>query len=211
MKNLFQQKNVLYLLFPFALILALITAGSLVDFSQYPSAAADGAAWDKNWEMMAKVVGIEAPGDGLTLLTNNSVLAGEDTYYASWTAGEPSHYTNADGDEVDLYPAQLYVLLYGCADQAAAEKACADFLAREQETYTVHSQRTEEHNAQSYTVLDYTGGSAGNPYGRGSSTFAVRGSYVLVAELLATDGFDGDVPRMLADFLDGVHYSADLG
>ena len=210
MKNLFRQKNVLYLLFPFALILALIAAGSLVDFSQYPSAAADGAAWDKNWEMMAKVVGIEAPGGGLTLLTNNSVLAGEDTYYASWTVGEPSPYTNADGDEVDLYPAQLYVLLYGCADQAAAESACAGFLAREQQTYTVHSQRTEEHNAQRYTVLDYTGGSAGNPYGRGSSAFAVRGNYVLVAELLAQDSFDGDVSRMLSAFLDGVHYSADL-
>lgn len=210
MKNLFRQKNVLYLLFPFALILALIAAGSLVDFSQYPSAAADGAAWDKNWEMMAKVVGIEAPGGGLTLLTNNSVLAGEDTYYASWTVGEPAPYTNADGDEVDLYPAQLYVLLYGCADQAAAESACAGFLAREQQTYTVHSQRTEEHNVQRYTVLDYTGGSAGNPYGRGSSAFAVRGSYVLVAELLAQDSFDGDVSRMLSAFLDGVHYSADL-
>ena len=210
MKNLFRQKNVLYLLFHFALILALIAAGSLVDFSQYPSAAADGAAWDKNWEMMAKAVGIEAPGGGLTLLTNNSVLAGEDTYYASWTAGEPAPYTNADGDEVDLYPAQLYVLLYGCADQAAAESACADFLAREQETYTVQDQRTEEHNAQRYTVLDYTGGSAGNPYGRGSSAFAVRGNYVLVAELLAQDSFDGDVSRMLSAFLDGVHYSADL-
>lgn len=210
MKNLFRQKNVLYLLFPFALILALIAAGSLVDFSQYPSAAADGAAWDKNWEMMAKAVGIEAPGGGLTLLTNNSVLAGEDTYYASWTAGEPAPYTNADGDEVDLYPAQLYVLLYGCADQAAAESACAGFLAREQQTYTVHSQRTEEHNAQRYTVLDYTGGSAGNPYGRGSSAFAVRGNYVLVAELLAQDSFDGDASRMLSAFLDGVHYSADL-
>ena len=210
MKNLFRQKNVLYLLFPFALILALIAAGSLVDFSQYPSAAADGAAWDKNWEMMAKVVGIEAPGGGLTLLTNNSVLAGEDTYYASWTVGEPAPYTNADGDEVDLYPAQLYVLLYGCADQAAAESACAGFLAREQETYTVQDQRTEEHNAQRYTVLDYTGGSAGNPYGRGSSAFAVRGNYVLVAELLAQDSFDGDVSRMLSAFLDGVHYSADL-
>ena len=210
MKNLFRQKNVLYLLFPFALILALIAAGSLVDFSQYPSAAADGAAWDKNWEMMAKAVGIEAPGGGLTLLTNNSVLAGEDTYYASWTAGEPAPYTNADGDEVDLYHAQLYVLLYGCADQAAAESACADFLAREQETYTVQDQRTEEHNAQRYTVLDYTGGSAGNPYGWGSSAFAVRGNYVLVAELLAQDSFDGDVSRMLSAFLDGVHYSADL-
>lgn len=147
---------------------------------------------------------------GLTLLTNNSVLAGEDTYYASWTVGEPAPYTNADGDEVDLYPAQLYVLLYGCADQAAAESACAGFLAREQQTYTVHSQRTEEHNAQRYTVLDYTGGSAGNPYGRGSSAFAVRGNYVLVAELLAQDSFDGDVSRMLSAFLDGVHYSADL-
>lgn len=210
MKKLFQQKNLLYLLFPVALILALIAAGSLIDFSQYPSAAADGAAWDKSWEMMAKVVGIEAPGDGLTLLTNNSVLAGEDTYYASWTAGEPAPYTNADGDEVDLYPAQLYVLLYGCADRAAAESACADFLAREQETYTVQDQRTEEHNTQRYTVLDYTGGSADNPYGRGSSAFAVRGNYVLVAELLAQDSFDGDVSRMLSDFLDGVHYSADL-
>lgn len=149
-------------------------------------------------------------GGGLTLLTNNSVLAGEDTYYASWTVGEPAPYTNADGNEVDLYPAQLYVLLYGCADQAAAESACAGFLAREQQTYTVHSQRTEEHNAQRYTVLDYTGGSAGNPYGRGSSAFAVRGNYVLVAELLAQDGFDGDVSRMLSAFLDGVHYSADL-
>ena len=143
-------------------------------------------------------------------MTNNSVLAGEDTYYASWTVGEPSPYTNADGDEVDLYPAQLYVLLYGCADQAAAESACAGFLARERQTYTVHSQRTEEHNAQSYTVLDYTGGSADNPYGRGSSAFAVRGNYVLVAELLAQDSFDGDVSRMLSAFLDGVHYSADL-
>ena len=143
-------------------------------------------------------------------MTNNSVLAGEDTYYASWTAGDPAPYTNADGDEVDLYPAQLYVLLYGCADQAAAESACAGFLAREQQTYTVHSQRTEEHNVQRYTVLDYTGGSAGNPYGRGSSAFAVRGNYVLVAELLAQDSFDGDVSRMLSAFLDGVHYSADL-
>lgn len=210
MKKLFQQKNLLYLLLPFALILALMAAGSLVDFSQYPSAAADGAPWDKSWEMMAKVVGIEAPGDGLTLLTNNSVLAGEDTYYASWTVGEPAPYTNADGDEVDLYPAQLYVLLYGCADQAAAESACASFLAREQETYTVLDQRTETHNAQDYTIIDYTGGSADNPYGRGSSAFAVRGNYVLVAELLAQDSFDGDVSRMLSDFLDGVHYSAGL-
>ena len=160
--------------------------------------------------MMAKAVGIEPPGHGLTLLANNSVLAWEDTYYAAWTVGEPVQYTNVDGDEVDLYPAQLYLLLYGCADETAAEEACADFLAREKETYTVQDERTETHNAQDYTVLDYTGGSADNPYDRGSSAFAVRGNYVLVAELLAQDSFDGDLPQILADFLDGVHYDAAL-
>lgn len=125
-----QHRNLLYLLCPFLLILALIAGWNALDFAQYPDQAADGAAWDKSWEMMAKAVGIEPPGHGLTLLANNSVLAGEDTYYAAWTAGELVQYTNADGDEVDLYPAQLYLLLYGCADETAAEEACADFLAR---------------------------------------------------------------------------------
>ena len=205
-----QHRNLLYLLCPFLLILALIAGWNALDFAQYPDQAADGAAWDKSWEMMAKAVGIEPPGHGLTLLANNSVLAGEDTYYAAWTVGEPVQYTNVDGDEVDLYPAQLYLLLYGCADETAAGEACADFLAREKETYTVQDERTETHNAQDYTVLDYTGGSADNPYDRGSSAFAVRGNYVLVAELLAQDSFDGDLPQMLADFLDGVHYDAAL-
>ena len=205
-----RHRGLLYLLVPFLLILALIAGWNALDFSRYPEKAADGAAWDKSWEMMGTAVGIEPPGGGLTLLANNSILAGEDTYYATWTAGEAAKYTNADGDEVDLYPAQLYVLLYGCADEAAASDACAGFLAREKETYTVEDERTETHSAQDYTVLDYTGGSAGNPYGRGSAAFAVRGNYVLVAELLAQDSFDGDVPQLLADFLDGVHYDAAL-
>ena len=204
-----RHRGLLYLLVPFLLILALIAGWNALDFAQYPEKAADGAAWDKSWEMMGAAVGIEPPG-GLTLLANNSILAGSDTYYAAWTAGEAAKYTNADGDEVDLYPAQLYVLLYGCADAAEAEATCADFLAREKATYTVQDERTETHSAQDYTVLDYTGGSADNPYDRGSSAFAVRGNYVLVAELLAQDSFDGDLPQILADFLDGVHYDAAL-
>ena len=205
-----RHRGLLYLLVPFLLILALIAGWNALDFAQYPDKAADGAAWDNSWEMMGAAVGIEPPGGGLTLLANNSILAGSDTYYAAWTVGEAAKYTNADGDEVDLYPAQLYVLLYGCADAAEAEATCADFLAREKATYTVQDERTEIHSAQDYTVLDYTGGSADNPYDRGSAAFAVRGSYVLVAELLAQDSFDGDVPQLLADFLDGVHYDAAL-
>lgn len=205
-----ERKNLFYLALPLLLIAGLLILGNLLDFSRYPSAAADGASWDKSWEMMGKVVGIAPPGHGLTLQANNSVLAGEDTYYASWTIGEPSPYTNEDGEEVDLYPAQLYLLLCGCEDAASAENICRDFLARERQTYEVQSEETALHNGQSYQVLNYVCISDTNPYDRGCSAFAVYGAYVFVAELTCQDSFGGDAEQILSDVLDGVHYSADL-
>lgn len=204
------RKQLLYLALPFLLILALIVLGNVVDFSRYPSAAADGAAWDQSWEMLGKTVGIAPPGHNLTLQANNSVLAGEDTYYATWTVGEPVPYTNEDGDLVDLYPAQLYVLLYGCQDEAAARAACGDFLDRERQTYAVQSEGTALHTGQDYTVLNYTCISDANPYDRGCSAFAVYENFVFVAELTCQKDFGGDVEQILSDVLDGVHYSADL-
>lgn len=204
------RKYLLYLALPLLLILGLLVLGNALDFSQYPTAAADGAPWDKSWEMLGKAVGVEAPGHDLTFQTNNSVLAGEDTYYASWTIGEPSPYTNEDGEEVDLYPAQLYLLLYGCEDEAAAADACQSFLERERTTYAVQSEETVSHNGQDYTLLVYDCVSASNPYDRGASAFAVAGNDVFVAELTCQEGFDGDVSQILSDVLDGVHYSADL-
>lgn len=207
MKN---RKNLLYLALPFLLILSLILMGNLVDFSQYPSGAADGAAWDKSWEMMGKVVGIAPPGHGLTLQTNNSVLAGEETYYASWTIGEGEPYINEDGDEVSLHPAQLYLLLYGCGDAASAQSTCEEFLTRERQTYTVQQEYTAVYNDQSYTLMDYACISETNPYERGCSAFTVYGNYVFVAELTCQESFEGDAAQILSDVLDGIHYSADL-
>lgn len=204
------RKNLLYLTLPFLLILSLILIGNLVDFSHYPSMAADGAAWEKNWEMMGKVVGIAPPGHSLTLQTNNSVLAGKETYYASWTIGEGAPYINEDGDEVSLYPAQLYLLLYGCEDAASAQTTYEEFLARERQTYSVQSESTTIHNRQNYTLIDYTCLSETNPYERGCSAFTVYGNYIFVAELTCQESFEGDAAQILSDVLDGVHYSADL-
>lgn len=203
------RKSLMFLL-PFGIILVMILLGHLIDFSEYPSAAADGAAWDKSWEMLAKAVGVEPPGHGLTLQENNTVLAGDDTYYASWTIGDSTPYVNAEGKDAALYPAQLYLLLYGCADATSAQKACDDFLAHARENYAVEAERAETHNTQDYLVLDYTCGSDTNPYARGCSAFAVRGNYVLAAELACTEEFEGDAAQILSDFLDGCHYSADL-
>lgn len=190
------------------IIVAIIVGVALLipSFSRYPSQAEDGAAWDKSWEMLGTVLGVEAPTNGLTLLNNDTVLAGDDTYYASWVCGAPTDYTNAEGKAVDLYPAQLYLLLYGCTDEASADEAMADWMAREEDTYDVWGRRGETCNGRDYSLLIYNCGSDTNPYSRGVSAFTRYGKYVVIAELTCTDAFDGDEQQMLSEFLGGCHY-----
>ena len=192
------------------IIVAIIVGAALLvpSFSRYPSQADDGATWDKSWEMLGTVLGVETPANGLTLLNNDTILAGDDTYYASWVYGEPTDYTNAEGKAVDLYPAQVYLLLYGCADEAAADEALSDWMAREEETYAVRERRDATHNGQTYSLLVYDCGSDTNPYSRGVSAFSKFGSYVVIAELTCTDAFTGDEQQMLAEFLNGCHYAS---
>ena len=195
------------------LIIPLIVLGIVgltllaTSFAHTPSVADDGAAWGKDWEMLGTAFGVEPPGNGLTLLNNDTALAGDDTYYASWVCGEAEPYVNAEGKDVDLYPAQVYLLVYGCADADAANEALADWTARAEETYTVTARRDETHNGQAFSLLIYDCGSDTNPYSRGVSAFGRFGHYAIIAELTCTDAFTGDPERMLAEFLDGCHYS----
>lgn len=185
-----------------ALALALNTCG------RYPDAADDGTPWDRSWEMLGTVLGIEPPGNGLTLQENDSVLTGDDTYYAVWTAGEPSSYVNEEGDDTDLYDASLYLLLYGCADESGAEAAAAEWREKEENSYEILDTTTETINGQEYTILTYRVISESNPYERGVSAFGIYHNYVVSAELACTSAFTGDEKTMLRDFLNGCHYSS---
>ena len=192
------------------IIIAIIVGAALLvpAFSRYPSEAVDGTKWDKSWEMLGTVLGVEEPGNGFQLLNNDTALAGDDTYYASWVAGEATDFTNAEGKDVDLYPAQIYLLLYGCADEAAAKEAYADWMAREEKTYAVRERRSATHNGQAYELLLYDVISNANPYSRGTSAFSRYGKYVVIAELTCTEAFEGDEQALLAEFLDGCHYGS---
>ena len=177
---------------------------------KYPERAADGSAWDKDWTILGTVLGVEEPGDGLTLSENPVVLTGDDTHYATWTIGEATAYTNEDGDEAELYDAQLYLLLYGCADAGSADEAVADWIEREQEVYHITDTINEICNGQAYTVLLYEAVSDTNPYARGAVAFGVYENYAVSAELTCVDSFTGDVHTILTNFLNGCHYSAEL-
>lgn len=191
-----------------ALLMLMLLALSLTGCSRYPDRADDGAAWDRDWEMLGTAMGVETPGDGLTLAENAVVLAADDTYYATWTVGESRPYVNEDGDEIDLYPAQMYLLLYGCENAARAGDAVADWIERESVSYAVKETRTESYNGQEYTLLIYDVASETNPYARGVSAFGVFEHYAVVAEFSCTDDFTGDEQAIMARFLGGCHYSA---
>lgn len=195
------------LFFPWVLALGVLF---LTGCAVAPSQAADGSGWSEDWITLGPVLGVEPPEHGLTLLDNNTALTANDMYYAAWTIGEAEDYTNADGDEVSLYEAQLDVLVYGCADAEHARAAVEDWQARQDEAYTGVSRREETHNGQSYSLASYACGSETNPYSRGVSAFAVCGKYAVSLELNCRDVFAGDEAEILADFLNGCHYGAGI-
>lgn len=176
----------------------------------YPDRAADGAQWSEDWVILGTVMGVEEPGDGLTLRDNSAVLTGDDLYYASWSTGESVSYTNEDGKEVELYDAQLYLLLFGCADGGFAGQTVDEWIARENETYTVTETRTVSCNGWDYTLLLYECGSDTNPYSRGAAAFSVCGNYAVSAELACRDCYGGDEEVVLLRFLEGCHYAEKL-
>lgn len=189
---------------------ALLMTGLLMlsGCGQYPEQAADGTPWDPNWTMLGSVLGAEEPGNGFSLLDNYSVLTGEDIYYAAWAAGEPTDYTNEDGEDVQVYDAQIYLLAAGYTDEAQAQQNQEEWIARQQETYAVTDSWSETRNGQEYTLLAYECSSETNPYHRGVSAFTVYGTYAVSAELACRESFTGQEREILLQFLDGCHYSS---
>lgn len=198
------KKRMLQMLVP-ALVLLFLTGCAVA-----PSQAADGSGWSEDWITLGPVLGVEPPEHEMVLLDNNTALTANDMYYAAWTMGEAEAYTNADGEETDLYEAQMDVLVYGCADAEHAQAAVEEWQARQDKVYTVLDRREETHNGQNYTVTVYECVSETNPYSRGISAFGVCGKYAVSIELNGRDSFSGDEAKILADFLDGCHYGAKI-
>ncbi|MBQ6734405.1 MAG: hypothetical protein IJR00_05800 [Lachnospiraceae bacterium] len=194
-----------YLLIPIVLIFGLLFALTRMNFSRYPAQDLAGNAWDRGWEMLGTTLGIESQPAGMTLLENNSVLAGEETYYATYVSGEGTAYVNAEGEDVTLYPEQCYLLLYGCADQANAEQAMADWMARTRDLQTVTGEEERSANGATYTLLHYRSASEDSPYDRGASAFYVYDRFVIVAEMTCTPESPEDPDALLDAFLSAMH------
>lgn len=172
-----------------------------------PAQAADGADWSSDWVTVGGMIGVDTP-NGLDPRENNEALAANGMYYATWSAGEAEDYTNADGDDAQLYDAQVYLLLAGCTELEKAEESAAEWLELAQENYVVEQTETLTCNGQTFTVITYTFDSDTNPYIRGASAFGTYSNYAVSVELSCRDSFDSDPLEALTGFLESCHYAA---
>ena len=161
--------------------------------------------WDKDWVRVGVLLGVE-PVDGFTLSENKDVMGIYGLYYATWTAGEAQDYVNADGDEAQLYDAQIYVLLQQNKSADEAKTSLEDWIGREREAYQTGEMRIETYAGQEFNLLPLLQAGEDNPYTHGAAAFAARGGWTISVELLCQDSFEGDAQTCLVRFLSGFHY-----
>ncbi len=189
----------------FCMMLCAILAGLTACGAKGPAVAADGAAWDDAWIMVGSKIGAEAPGDDFTL---RDVKGAKNMTFTAWSAGEARPRTDAQGEEIDVYDAQLVVLAVEAGTAEAAQANVDEWLSLAGETYSITGTAQQTCNGQEFTVLTYTFASDANSYARGASAFTVYDGCAVSTEFACQDSFEGDPAEILTGFLDNCHYAA---
>lgn len=171
-----------------------------------PEKAVDGLDWDENWVTVGNIVGVDAP-EGMTHRENNEALSANGMYYATWSMGDSESYINEDDEEVQLYEAQVYLLLGGYQSQQDAENTLNQWTDMARLQYDIDQTFEATYNGQNFTIITYEFDSEKNPYARGASAFGIYCNYAVSVELTCREKFDGDAAQLLGEFLDNCHYA----
>lgn len=190
------------------LILGLSLTLALTGCAASPSSLEESAATveDSEYVTIGSHLTVHKTDSRLTLIDHKDALASDGLYYAAWAAGSPEEYVNSEGDNVDLYDAQLYLLLAECKTAEAAEDNQKSWLEAGQANYEVTDEETISCNGQSYTLLSYHFTNDENPYSHGVSAFGVFENCAVCVELACQESYGEDLNEMLTAFLEGFDY-----
>lgn len=150
-------------------------------------------------------MGVDTP-QGFSLLENKDALAADGLYYATWGIGNSSPYKNSDGETVELYEAQLYLLTKEAKDGESAKKSYLEWLESAEGIYDVLNKETITCNGQPYILLTYNCIGADTPYSHGVSAFGVYGANAVCAELTCVEEFQEGLAPLLTNFLNNCYY-----
>ena len=184
----------------------LFITSALTGCSVLPSSGGNTVV-DSEYVTIGDSLTVHNTDERLTLLSNMDALSADGLYYASWTAGSFEPYENSDGDTVDLYDAQLYLLLGEFKNPDAAQQNMDTWLSAAQTNYDVTEEETITCNGQNYTMVTYNFQNEENPYAHGVSAFGVYNNFAVCAELTCGENYQEDLQQMLTNFLDNCTYN----
>ena len=183
-------------------ITALLTGCSLL-----PSISENDTVVNSEYVTIGTSLTVHNIDPRLTLISNMDALSADGLYYASWTAGSSEPYENSDGDTIDLYDAQLYLLLGEFKSTDAAQENMNNWLAAGQSSYDVTDEKTITCNGQSYIMVIYNFQNEENPYAHGVSVFGVHQNLAVCVELTSRENYEEDLEEMLTEFLNNCTYN----
>lgn len=166
---------------------------------------------DNTWEesgyaAVGKTLTVEKGDSPLDLLDNMDALTADGLYYAAWTMGDCEPYENSEGKTVDLYDAQLYLLLGEFKGEEEAKSNRDKWLDAGKSNYEILEEEEITCNGQDYTLITYNCVSEENPYARGVSAFGVYKDAAVCVEFTCREAFKEDLRTILVDFLDNCTY-----
>lgn len=178
----------------------------LTGCSAAPSGSGGVTVTDSDHIMIGSNLTVRNKDTRLTLSDYKDALSADGLYYASWTAGDSEPYENSDGDTVDLYDAQLYLLLGEFKNADAAQTNMDSWLDAGQNNYNVTDETAVTCNGQPYTMITYSFSNEENPYSRGVSAFGVYQNLAVCVELTCREDYQENLQDMLIDFLNSCTY-----
>ena len=155
---------------------------------------------------VGKTLVAPAPPEGFTLLDNKDILAANGLYYASWVNGEPQPYENSESKTVDLYDAQLTLVVQENKTEEKAASAVSGWQELAQQNYDISDTQTLTAGGQEYTVIQFTYQDESNPYAFGVAAFGQKGTSAIEWELSCQESYTGDALAVLTEFLNGCTY-----
>lgn len=142
------------------------------------------------------------PFDQFTLLDVNDSLGKRGLYSATWTDGEAVPYENSQGKTVDLYDAQLTLLVSEAIDELESQENFNFWISTAEENYDISETETVTCNQQEYTLLSYNRNDKDSPHPRGMSAFAINGKTGVCIEFTCSEDYGKDLKPILSDFLE---------
>ena len=198
----------LYRLFCLMLVIIMLTGCSVI--SSALSEKETENTWDtSDYVKIGDVLTVQKSDNRLALLDNKDALSSDGLFYCAWTIGNSEPYENSEGNTVDLYDAQLYLLLGEFVNSQKAQENMDDWLASAKNNYELIKEEEIICNGQTYTLITYSYINESNPYARGASAFGVCESNAVCVELACRDNFADDPENILIDFLNNCTYDID--